>query len=49
MILQSATRLFSENGFKETSMADLAKVTGVAQGTIFYHFKNKEELFLSIL
>ena len=49
MILQAATRLFSEKGFKETSMADLAKVTGAAQGTIFYHFKNKEELFLSIL
>lgn len=30
-------------------MAELAKITGVAQGTIFYHFNNKEELFLSIL
>lgn len=48
-ILQTATRLFSEKGFKDTSMADLSKMTGVAQGTIFYHFKNKEELFLSIL
>ncbi|MBE9502606.1 MAG: TetR/AcrR family transcriptional regulator [Proteobacteria bacterium] len=49
LILQAATRLFSEKGFKDTSMADLAKVTGAAQGTIFYHFNNKEELFLSIL
>lgn len=49
VILQAATRLFSEKGFKDTSMADLAKVTGAAQGTIFYHFNNKEELFLSIL
>lgn len=49
IILKVATRLFSEKGFKETSMADLAKMTGVAQGTIFYHFNNKEELFLSIL
>lgn len=48
-ILQAATHLFSEKGFKNTSMADLSKMTGVAQGTIFYHFKNKEELFLSIL
>lgn len=30
-------------------MADLSKLTGVAQGTIFYHFENKEKLFLSIL
>ena len=49
LILQTATRLFSEKGFKDTSMADLAKVTGAAQGTIFYHFNNKEELFLCIL
>lgn len=48
-ILLNATRLFSEKGYKETSMAELAKVTGSASGTIFYHFKSKRELFLSIL
>jgi len=48
-ILETATRLFSLKGFKDTSMAELSKMTGVAQGTIFYHFKNKEELFISIL
>jgi AcrR family transcriptional regulator len=30
-------------------MAEVSKMTGVAGGTIFYHFKNKEELFLAIL
>ena len=30
-------------------MAELAKITGVAQGTIFYHYHNKEALFLAIL
>ena len=48
-ILEAATRLFSLKGFKFTSMAELSKLTNVAQGTIFYHFKNKEELFISIL
>ncbi|MBL7205528.1 MAG: TetR/AcrR family transcriptional regulator [Desulfobacteraceae bacterium] len=48
-ILQAATRLFSVNGFKDTSMSDLAKMTAVAQGTIFYHFHSKEQLFLSVL
>jgi len=48
-ILEVATRLFSSKGFKDTSMAELSKMTGVAQGTIFYHFKTKEELFISIL
>ena len=30
-------------------MADLAEMTGVAQGTIFYHFHSKEELFNFVL
>ena len=41
--------LFAEKGFKDTSMAELSKLTGAAEGTIFYHFKNKEELFLTVL
>ena len=49
VILESATTLFSEKGFRETSMAELSKITGAAEGTIFYHFKTKEELFVSIL
>jgi AcrR family transcriptional regulator len=49
IILENATTLFSEKGFRETSMAELSKITGAAEGTIFYHFKTKEELFVSIL
>ena len=48
-ILQAATKLLAMKGYKEASMAELAKITGVAQGTIFYHYNNKEALFLSIL
>ncbi len=48
-ILQAATHLFSQKGFKNTSMGELSRLTGVAQGTIFYHFKNKKGLFLAIL
>ena len=48
-ILQAATHLFSEKGFKNTSMGELSRLIGVAQGTIFYHFKNKIGLFLAIL
>jgi AcrR family transcriptional regulator len=48
-ILQAATALFSDKGFKDASMAELCRMTGVAEGTIFYHFKSKEELFVAIL
>ncbi|MBV5316261.1 MAG: TetR/AcrR family transcriptional regulator [Desulfobulbaceae bacterium] len=48
-ILQAATYLFSRKGYKDTAMGELAKMTGAAEGTIFYHFKNKQGVFLTIL
>jgi AcrR family transcriptional regulator len=48
-ILENAAKLFSQKGYKNTSMSELARITGLAGGTIFYHFKTKQELFLSIL
>lgn len=48
-ILRTATRLFARKGYRDTSMAELSQITGVAGGTIFYHFKTKEALFLAIL
>jgi AcrR family transcriptional regulator len=49
MILEAATRFFAVKGFTDTSMAEVSQATGVASGTIFYHFNSKEELFLAIL
>ena len=48
-ILDAATFLFARKGFKDAGMSEISKMTGAAEGTIFYHFKNKEELFISIL
>ncbi len=48
-ILKEATKLFSEHGFWDTSIHDISQATGVADGTIFYHFHSKEELFLAVL
>ncbi|MDA8405154.1 MAG: TetR/AcrR family transcriptional regulator [Desulfobacteraceae bacterium] len=48
-ILKTATLLFATNGFKETSMAEVAKASNVASATIFYHFNTKDDLFLSVL
>ncbi len=49
IILKAATHLFSERGYKDASMAELAAMTGVAQGTVFYHYETKEALFIAIL
>ena len=48
-IIDVATRLFAAKGIKETSIAEISKLTGAAEGTIYHHFKTKDELFLAIL
>ena len=47
-ILDAAARLFAEKGFNETSAADIAAAAGVAQGTIFYHYKTKDGILLAV-
>lgn len=48
-ILDAATWLFSTKGFREASTTEVARLTGSADGTIFYHFESKEKLFLAVL
>ena len=48
-ILQAATFLFARKGYRDTAMGELAKMTSAAEGTIFYHFKSKQGIFLTIL
>jgi len=47
-IIEAATRLFAENGFYQTATIDIAETAGVAHGTLFYHFKNKEGIIYEI-
>lgn len=48
-ILDVGARLFATKGFRNTNVAEIARETEVAEGTIFYHFKTKEDLFLEIM
>lgn len=47
-ILQSAEKLFIENGFAGTSTTDIAKKAGCNQALVHYYFRTKENLFLNI-
>ncbi len=47
-IIDTATRLFAQKGFAETSTAEIAEHAGVAHGTLFYHFKNKRGIIYEI-
>jgi len=48
-ILETATRLFSTQGFGSTSLSQVAKEARVSKALIFWHFENKERLFQSAL
>jgi AcrR family transcriptional regulator len=48
-ILESATRLFSAQGYANTSLAQVAKEAQVSKALIFWHFTSKEDLFRTAL
>ena len=49
MVLDSAMQLFWRNGFTNTSIKDVTRVTNLQPGSIYGAFKNKRNLFLMSL
>lgn len=49
LILEAAKSCFSRKGYYETSVDDIAEEAGVSKGGIYYRFKNKEEVFKSLV
>lgn len=47
-ILDAAERVFAERGFFAAKVADVAREAGVADGTIYLYFKNKDDLLVSL-
>ncbi len=48
-LIQSGKELFSKYGLKKTSITELTKAAGIAQGTFYNFFDSKEELYFEIL
>jgi AcrR family transcriptional regulator len=48
-LLDTATRLFTERGFKSTGIAEILADAGVAKGTLYQHFESKEALIEAVL
>ena len=49
LILDAALHLFSHQGFRATSIRDIASRAGVSTGSVYHHFKDKEHLFDTLL
>jgi len=48
-ILDTAVIVFSKSGYYTATVDDIAKEAGIAKGSIYYHFKSKEDLFITII
>ncbi|PEA54138.1 TetR family transcriptional regulator [Bacillus pseudomycoides] len=48
-IAYKAEQLFSKTGYAATSMENICEITERSKGSIYYHFKSKEELFLFVV
>jgi len=48
-ILETAFRLFREQGFEKTSMSEITAQVGGSKATLYRHFPSKEELFAECL
>lgn len=48
-ILDAAEKLFAAKGFDNTSTGDILDAVGIARGTLYYHFKSKEEILDGVI
>lgn len=49
LILDAAEELFLTKGFDQTSMSDIQEKTGIARGTLYYHFESKEKIMDGVI
>lgn len=48
-ILDVANELFGQKGFDGTSTGDILEKVGIARGTLYYHFKSKEDIMDALI
>lgn len=48
-ILEAATQIFVQQGYSAARLDDVARSAGIAKGTLYRYFENKEELFRAVI
>jgi len=49
LLLETALQLFSERGYRKTSVRDITRAAGVTEAVLYHYFANKAELLTSVL
>jgi AcrR family transcriptional regulator len=48
-ILETATTLFTQQGYRKTSVEDVAEAAGIGKGTVYLHFQTKVDLLVAAI
>ena len=48
-LLQASAHLFSSKGFERTTVRDLAAAVGIQSGSIFHHFRSKDDILRAVM
>ncbi|MFJ3459716.1 TetR/AcrR family transcriptional regulator [Achromobacter spanius] len=48
-LVLAAGRLFSKHGYERTTVRELAKAVGLQSGSLFHHFRSKEEILVAVM
>ncbi|AZC64773.1 TetR/AcrR family transcriptional regulator [Pseudomonas chlororaphis] len=48
-LLQTAAHLFRNKGYERTTVRDLASAVGIQSGSIFHHFKSKDDILRAVM
>jgi AcrR family transcriptional regulator len=49
LIVTEASKCFSQFGFEKTTLDDIGKSANLNKATLYYYFKNKEEIFMEVV
>ncbi|WP_242949545.1 TetR/AcrR family transcriptional regulator [Clostridium pasteurianum] len=48
-IIDTATKIFNDKGYLNTTTAEIAKEAGLATGSVYAYFKDKKDIFVEVL
>ena len=48
-LIDAAIKEFGERGYEKASLNNILKESGISKGTFYYHFKNKEDLYMYLI
>ncbi|MBF0541052.1 MAG: TetR family transcriptional regulator C-terminal domain-containing protein [Nitrospirae bacterium] len=49
LLIETGARLFHQNGYNNTGIAEILSASGIPKGSFYFHFKSKEDFALTVI